>query len=494
MRLLALLATAGVGAAQVIGQTVLGGSLSLVTNDPPFEFQYSTPSAKPRNWIGIYRASGGGPDNEKHVSDSLAWGYAPDGHGKVRIPVPNLPAGDYKAYFLQDDGYKWVANPITVKHPGTPFQFIVSDFTTANVWQGQQLKASVGGLLANPPDGKTKFVKADSTRDVDWIQVSPDGTLSGTPDTSPGSKKLTVEAIASNGARARLRVVVPVVNSKSPLVEKLSVMSYNLWFDGTRVNDYHNKQVRFISNSGADLVGLQESGAGSATRLAKALGWEHWQGSVVSILSRYPILEVYQPAAKGGAVRVSLGKKQVVMWNTHLGYDPYGPYDFCFDHMTREQVFEREKQSGRTPQIMEIMQRMKGVIGNADQVPVLLTGDFNAPSHLDWNEKTKHLHCNIGDVAWPTSKYPTDAGLIDSYRAIHKDPLAKPGITWSPIFLDNNGRPEPLDRIDFIYHKGLTVLESETQVVGKPRPQPYERNNEWTSDHAAVKTIFQVHT
>jgi hypothetical protein len=60
-----------------------------------------------------------------------------------------------------------------------------------------------------------------------------------------------------------------------------------------------------------------------------------------------------------------------------------------------------------------------------------------------------------------------------------------------PNSLTNNGRPEPLDRIDFIYQKGnLTVLKSDDLGVGKPSPMSNHNNNEWASDQAAVLTLY----
>lgn len=75
--------------------------------------------------------------------------------------------------------------------------------------------------------------------------------------------------------------------------DQLVVMSYNLWQGGANVNDYHEKQVRFILESGADVVGLQESvDGGHATHLADALGWDVWASNQsASILSPYPIVE-----------------------------------------------------------------------------------------------------------------------------------------------------------------------------------------------------------
>jgi hypothetical protein len=83
--------------------------------------------------------------------------------------------------------------------------------------------------------------------------------------------------------------------------------------------------------------------------------------------------------------------------------------------------------------------------------------------------------------------------MIDTFRVAHPDPAAEQGITWSPIFLTNEGRPEPLDRIDLIYFTGrMSVISSDDQVVGNPTPMPNHEDNEWTSDHAAVFTAFDV--
>ncbi|MBC6463804.1 hydrolase, partial [Actinomadura sp. HBU206391] len=89
------------------------------------------------------------------------------------------------------------------------------------------------------------------------------------------------------------------------------------------------------------------------------------------------------------------------------------------------------------------------------------------------------------------------AGLRDSYRAAHPDPVRDPGVTWSPIHAeheDGSGRAEPQDRIDYILYAGagLDVLHSTTCVSGSPRRYPDVEDNEWPSDHAAVITTFAV--
>ncbi|KAH8696229.1 phosphoesterase family-domain-containing protein [Talaromyces proteolyticus] len=88
-----------------------GGSISFQQGSR-FTFTYSTGSANSKNWIAIYYASGGGPDDQQKGANSLAWSYATDGSGSVTVSDPGLASGSYRAYFLANDGYSWLANPI----------------------------------------------------------------------------------------------------------------------------------------------------------------------------------------------------------------------------------------------------------------------------------------------------------------------------------------------------------------------------------------------
>ncbi|GAO17286.1 hypothetical protein UVI_02063480 [Ustilaginoidea virens] len=51
-------------------------------------------------------------------------------------------------------------------------------------------------------------------------------------------------------------MTVPIFSKNAPMVEKLTVLSFNLRFGGTPVKNFHAKQVRFISDGGADTAGV----------------------------------------------------------------------------------------------------------------------------------------------------------------------------------------------------------------------------------------------
>ncbi|KHN95534.1 exonuclease III [Metarhizium album ARSEF 1941] len=470
------------------------GSISVDYSRTPINVKYTTTRPGAKNWIGLYSADGGGPVDQVQVQPSLAWEWAPERVGEVTLSSKNLSPGEYRVFFLADGGYTWLSQPVNAHlRSSEAFGFIVRDVTTHNARQGDRFEASLANLVTQPGDGDTRF---SIVGDAGWAVISPSGVISGTPPSGAADTTLHVEARDKHGVAASASVHIPVRPAGASLVDRLRILSFNLWHGGTQVSNYHEKQVRFLVDKNVDVVGFQESTGGHGARLARALNWYSWQGPDVSVISRYPITRVNAATSVSGSVTISLdpGKSDIVVWNAHLGYDPYGPYDFCFDRMSVGRVMEREAESGRTPQIEEITRKMGGHIADADNVPVFLLGDFNAPSHLDWTEATSGRHCGVGQVPWPSSKYPADAGLVDSFRHVHPDPAASPGITWSPIYLSNEGRPEPLDRIDFVYHRGrkLAVLDSEAVLVGNPTAEPNHANNEWTSDHRAVLTTYQI--
>lgn len=282
---------------------------------------------------------------------------------------------------------------------------------------------------------------------------------------------------------------------------ELRVLSMNLWHGGAQVDNGLDKQLAVIEKQRPDVVGFQETSGHSAKDLAAKLGWDHWQSSgSLGIISRFPITSEAETISggAGAGVRIRIDEasgQEVELWTAHLGYTPYGPYDACFDQMPVDQIMKREAESGRTGQATELAAKLKDKIANADETPVLVVGDFNSPSHLDWTDANQH--CGYGKVDWPATKIVADAGLKDSYREAHPDPASDPATTWSPVYPKHDGstgEPEPQDRIDFINYAGskLSVKDSSVIVEGDPAPYPDHAGNAWPTDHAAVLTTFGV--
>ncbi|MBB2912148.1 hypothetical protein FHS43_003428 [Streptosporangium becharense] len=487
------------------------GTLSLASASvkvgEPITLTYSTPRPDPKNWIGLYTDPGNGPVNETYVGSSLKWVYIPKGSGTATLPTDGLEPGDYVAYALAKDGYAWLARPVKLKltDPRPP-RFVNDDIPLRNARALKPYAATVGGLVRGDTAGLT-FHKVSGPR---WVTVGTDGSVTGTPRVSDALRPAAVRIEARNGA-GQVTSATATIEVKVPgtrLVPELKAMSWNLWHGGSRVNGSRDKQLKFLLDHDVDVVGMQETSSTSARELAEALGWDHFQaGPDLGVVSRYPITGRGPLPSESGLpavnVRVRLDDRrdqEVSVWNVHLGHSPYGPYDACFGKMTREQLLANEVSSGRTPQITAILGAMKADLAAARRTPVLLVGDFNAPSHLDWTDTVRR--CGYGSVPWPASVLPEKAGLKDSFRVAHPDPVAAPGTTWSPVYPTftggyghdgHKGEPEPQDRIDFVHYAGrLRVLDSRTLVEGTPAPVPGHADNAWTSDHAAVLTTFRM--
>ncbi|MGH3737789.1 MAG: endonuclease/exonuclease/phosphatase family protein [Micromonosporaceae bacterium] len=466
---------------------------STVSQGTDLVADYTTDRPDDQNWIGLYTDPGNGPVNQKYVGPSLKWKYTPGASGQVRFGTADLDPGRYILYFLYNDGYTWLADPVGFDIvTGAASSFVLPAFSLKPARAGEAYAQSIAGTV-RPARTDLTFRK---TSGPTWASVSATGTVSGTPSATDagGTASVGVEAVDGDGRRTTTTVGIPVRAATQPLVGDLKVMSYNLWFGGTRSKDYRTKQLRFLLSQNVDVVGFQESYSTSARELADLLGWHHYQASYsLGIISRYPITATDSSSTNGtmygAGARIRLDAKypqDIVLWTAHLHYTPYGPYDACHSQMTVEQILRREEQSGRPRQIAGILKKLAPDVGKAATTPVFLVGDFNTPSHLDWTAVTKDTHCGY-EIAWPTTVKVADAGLTDSYRAARPDPLGDPGNTWSPIYPE-----DPQDRIDFVTYAGrLQVLDSTALTVGVVDPND-PANNEWTSDHRAVMTTFHI--
>lgn len=308
---------------------------------------------------------------------------------------------------------------------------------------------------------------------------------------------LTALAHVAPGAHPTAEAAGP---AGSPVT--LRLMTFNAWETAGRVNDGYAKVLSAIADSDADIVGMQESGGSLATRLALDMGWFAYQGpGSVALLSRFPISELFPMTSEDGGlgarIRVNSSPVQdLIVYVCHLTAFPYGPYSACLEGRPVSQVLNDETQSKRTQQVTSILHQMGPFIADADSIPVFLLGDFNTPSHLDWTPAAAALHCGYS-IEWPVTQRVAAAGLVDSYRERHPDPVADPGNTWSPIFetfTHPDGKPEPLDRIDMVHRAGagVTTLSSEVFLVHPIRQFPDHQDNAWPSDHAAVLSTFSV--
>ncbi|MGV9267648.1 endonuclease/exonuclease/phosphatase family protein [Kitasatospora sp. NPDC003701] len=469
-----------------------GSTLALASPAAPAEgdkltFHWTTTAPDAKNWVGIYdgtRQPGNGA--------SLLWKYTPGTSGDVQLDTSALTGGPYTAYLLAKDGYGILAQtaPFTFRPKPAPVRphLAVDALTATAVAPGGAVSVKLGGLWCRPAGAPT-FRKVGGPA---WLSVAADGTVTGTAPTGVGDVQLLVGVKDTGGVTDALTLTVPVVDPAAP--PRLKAAAWNLANAGAAFTDAPEKQLRTVLTQGLDVLALQETAGTAAQSLATALGWYAYQSAgSVGILSRYPLTAVTATTASLPAAGATLqlpGGRSVRFWAAHLDETSYGPYA-AQDGQSAAQITATENASVRLQQAKALATAVRADItaGRA----VVLGADLASPSHLDWTAATAGQHSGVGAVDWPVTVALQGAGLTDSYRSAHPDPLASPGATWSPTRKQRAAKPEPQDRICAVHFAGpLTLVEAHTLVTGWPQPDPSAAGNGWPSDCAAAVATFQL--
>jgi exodeoxyribonuclease III len=291
----------------------------------------------------------------------------------------------------------------------------------------------------------------------------------------------------------------PTPNTQYPL----RIMTFNLWQGGDAGGQPLEQSVRVIQAARADIVGFQEttgftpegkSAPDNGVILAQKLGWNYLeQGDGTGIASRFPIVS-HSPKKWGAKLALPSGRS-VYLFNTHLMYIPYQPYqlldipygDAPFIKTEAEAV--NEARAARGEQVQRLLAEVS--VAQQEGFPMFLTGDFNEPSHLDWTDEAFAAgHCPV-KVEWPSTKAVVDAGFADAYRLIHPDPVHQRGLTWTPTTSITDPKDRH-DRIDFVFVRGNGVTVTAAQVIGESREFADIVVDRYPSDHRAVVCAFEL--
>ena len=286
-------------------------------------------------------------------------------------------------------------------------------------------------------------------------------------------------------------MLVPLAVQAEPV--QVKVLTFNIWYGGDQVD--FAAVIAAIKAADADVVGLQEPD-GKTLQIAALAGYPYADVRR-HIISKYPIFDSgmgettfedappysisgLDPDAVAAWIQIRPGQV-FAMANTHLTSNPYGP-ELLRDGAGVAEALQNEADT-RMPEAQALIDGLKPLIDRG--VPVILTGDFNAPSWRDWQGRSPA-------VDWPVSKALEDAGFKDGFRSTNPDVAIAPGLTWTA------GRPWPylpegetLDRIDFTW--GANVTPRASLVIGEPgNAQNGIQITPWPSDHRAVLTTFDI--
>lgn len=266
--------------------------------------------------------------------------------------------------------------------------------------------------------------------------------------------------------------------------DTLDVLAWNIWHGGRRKGPDEGVQrvVEIIQESGADIVLMQET-YGSGPRIADRLGFEFYLRSTnLSVLSRYPIRDVHRLFSSfyfGGATIELRPGLEIQAYSLWIDYLP-DVGKALTEGTTGDQLAAADAET-RGKRMDAILGELLPHLDAAPAVPVVVGGDFNSGSHLDWIEDATHLENHFGHVVpWPVSRSMARAGYVDTYRTAHSDPVTHPGLTWSPEFPEDHQ-----DRIDYVY-----ASPGDWRVVDSKVLDTHPRG--WPSDHAAVLTTLEL--
>lgn len=221
----------------------------------------------------------------------------------------------------------------------------------------------------------------------------------------------------------------------------------------------------------------------------------------LSIYSRYPITQKYLFPDKistfnFGGVEIDVNGTAVRLFDTWLHYLP----DMRLEplHLSETEILAWDDEGTRDEEIRAILTTIQSFLDQTDSIPIIIGGDFNGHSHLDWTEATKDLYLHNGAVVgWTVSKEMKKYGFIDSFREINPDPVKRLGETWLYDIDEagDDGLPTRLDRIDYIYYKGSTIKakssDSYCAILGDTL-QFGGKDFVYTSDHGFVLTTFTI--
>ncbi len=317
-------------------------------------------------------------------------------------------------------------------------------------------------------------------------------------------KKIILATIVALAVAGCTSFNYEILENKKPTdVKELTVMAWNIWRGGTFAHDrdWDGRQgiVDIINHSGTDVVLMQETNGSEAfiienTQLKYALAMAN-----CSIFSRYPILQMKDISEwKVGMAVIDVEGTPVQLASIWIDYRPSArTRNEAGEIRSVEEILKDEEEGGtRISDMQTLLSHLEKPIEYANEFPLIVGGDFNSASHLDWTTQNAFLKEHDGLVIpWQVSTMMTDAGFTDSYRELNPflatdteaDIRKKYGYTIGI---------ERQRRIDYIYYQGEGIKPIKSISLYGPRKEPIEYAGkvfpQYPSDHGMVLTTFEI--
>lgn len=245
----------------------------------------------------------------------------------------------------------------------------------------------------------------------------------------------------------------------------VKVISFNLEYDAKAYGA--TVAAELIAITGANIVLLQEVKTTGA-EIASILNYYCvlFEKSSTAILSSSPVVKISEGTHYGLA---KIG--DVYYCVVHLSDQPYLPFEAsgikypaeCSTHSEEPCFYSSDpillQQRSLQKRKKELKELVIALTGNPvrEGDKIVVGGDFNEPSHLDWTEEAAEKGKIPFAIKFPCTLIMEELGFTDAFRKIHPNVLRNPGYTWPDREVEYQNRK---DRIDFIFVKNLRPKNS----------------------------------
>lgn len=317
----------------------------------------------------------------------------------------------------------------------------------------------------------------------------------------------------------------------------ITMLQWNVWQEGTSVPGGYDAIVNEIVRLKPDFVTFSEvrnyHNTRFCDRIVESLAkrgetYYSFYSDDTGVMSRYPIKDstvVYPLHDDHGTVHrlvTEINGQEFAIYTAHLDYLKDAYYNVRGYHGSTWQeipiptsvteVLKFNDESFRDDAIYAFIKQAKKDI--AENRIVMLGGDFNEPSHLDWIRETKDLYDHNGlIIPWTVTLALDNAGFVDTYRTLYPDVLKYPGFTFpsdNPLIPVNRltwtPKADERDRIDYIFYYPHPRIQLKSAIIFGPSKCALKKDrvestskdkflkplDVWPTDHKGLLVKFRL--